>query len=103
MSTDLEMVNPVAVGRDTLLCPKCGEDNLHHGRVHIYERPEDQPWVRQTVIEDDAINSSVAIGSTGNPSRRRHGLAIEFFCEQCGDVGELTIAQHKGQTLIRWR
>ena len=39
---------------------------------------------------------------SGNPSARRHGIAIEFTCEQCGDGLRLTIAQHEGHTLIEW-
>jgi hypothetical protein len=38
-----------------------------------------------------------------NPSGRRHGLAIAFDCEGCGDEIELTIAQHKGLTAFAWR
>jgi hypothetical protein len=38
-----------------------------------------------------------------NPSWRRDGIAIEFCCEGCGSIGELTIAQHKGVTLVGWR
>jgi hypothetical protein len=26
---------------DTLLCPRCGERNLHHVHVIVYERKED--------------------------------------------------------------
>jgi hypothetical protein len=83
------------VADGTLLCPSCGEDcGLHHGRITIYQRREDQSHVVRTIV-DSAVTSNVVIGNTNNPSRRRHGLAIEFSCEQCGGVGELTIAQHK--------
>jgi hypothetical protein len=45
---------------------------------------------------------------SGNPSSRRQGLAIRFFCEGCGgadsdDIIELTVAQHKGSTELAWR
>jgi hypothetical protein len=46
---------------------------------------------------------------SGNPSPRRDGIVISFFCEQCtnwgetGEVIELTLAQHKGATEIGWR
>jgi len=39
----------------------------------------------------------------GNPSRRRDGLAIEFSCENCPAILELTIKQHKGETFFAWR
>jgi hypothetical protein len=38
-----------------------------------------------------------------NPSERRQGLAIAFSCEDCDAKLELTIAQHKGNTIVEWR
>jgi hypothetical protein len=37
-----------------------------------------------------------------NPSARRHGIRIEFECEDCGHASQLTLAQHKGETLVAW-
>ena len=73
---------------------------LHHGRVVIYQRREDQSQALRTIIDgaDGGARSDVVINDDGNPSHRRHGLAIDFHCEQCRNIGELTIAQHKGQT-----
>ena len=45
----------------------------------------------------------VPAAGSGNPSDRRHGLAVAFTCEACPFQGELTVAQHKGATLVGWR
>ena len=85
-----------------LLCPHCGGTYLHHGKVSIYEREEDQ---------DNGLHVSVERGGTlsvdqdlsGNPSLRRHGLTIQFWCEICKANPELTIVQHKGQTFVQFQ
>ena len=87
-----------------LACPSCGCNNLHHGKVTIFSRAEDDAEV--TVVTASGSNVSmrnVANASTENPSRRRHGLRIQFWCEICNDnVFELCIAQHKGTTYLHW-
>jgi hypothetical protein len=35
-----------------------------------------------------------------NPSPRREGVVISFFCENCPGKFELHIVQHKGNTLL---
>ena len=37
-----------------------------------------------------------------NPSARRYGLRIFFWCEHCCAVPVLNIYQHKGNTFLRW-
>jgi len=117
------------VGKDLsmLCCPRCGEIYLHHEGVISYDRSEDAEKVVKTTTlspvtdaEDvKATTTSVEVtDGIGNPSDRRHGLAIAFWCECCSfdddpnDLGnairsgrriELTIAQHKGSTHIGWR
>jgi hypothetical protein len=39
----------------------------------------------------------------GNPSSRRGGVAIRFWCEGCDSAPELTLEQHKGETHLHWR
>jgi len=99
-----------------LLCPVCHEANLHHTSVEAYFRPE----------EDSPIGTMVGATSHGtvtvdpqanmvrkNPSTRRNGMRIKFFCEHChaGDPTEndfiseyyaLVITQHKGTTYMCW-
>ncbi|MNE47840.1 hypothetical protein D3C80_1422660 [compost metagenome] len=102
-------MNPSAVEVSDLICPRCGGDYLAHGRVDVFNRGEDARTL--THIRVDGAQASVRLVSSDevpNPSRRRWGLSIRFDCEACssgdpGDVIELTIAQHKGQTEIGWR
>jgi hypothetical protein len=92
-------------GNQVVLCPRCGDAYLHHGRVVLYLRGEDEEHLlRVTVGMDGAVAREFvsAIGS-GTPSRRRHGLAVRFWCENCHGWSELTLSQHKGNTEIAWR
>src|SRR5262245_48689829 len=97
----------VATDGAVLLCPRCGENYLHHGQVEIFDRREDA----------DGLHTTVGVGRVAvdrdmsrKPSSRRHGIAIGFWCEQCngneadvrGASMRLTIAQHKGQTFLAW-
>jgi hypothetical protein len=98
-------------GRDTtiLVCPRCGFNYLHQGCVTVYDRSEDERTTRVVeVANGSATLSNLPSDNAANPSSRRHGLAISFSCEGCGggtsdDIIELTVAQHKGQTVVAWR
>jgi hypothetical protein len=96
----------VRIEDNVLECPLCPGTYgyLHHGAVTIYHRHEDEPLVTKIeVSKGEALTSKVDNSYSGNPSLRRHGLAICFECEHCGQTSELTIAQHKGGSLIAWR
>jgi uncharacterized cysteine cluster protein YcgN (CxxCxxCC family) len=101
-----------------LLCPECGECYLHQGNTTIFQRNEDEGFTR--VIAQDGDTATVTnfpSGDTHNPSRRRHGLIIEFLCEHCNysydsasdevspertEPFRLAIYQHKGCTYVEW-
>lgn len=97
-----------------LLCPVCNGNNLHHNSVIHYHRREDEETVRVTYVEGAEFSSSLVPNETsGNPSRRRDGIAIEFWCENCHAMAEdtdkefpayfrLQIQQHKGTTYLDW-
>jgi ribosomal protein S27AE len=87
-----------------LTCPRCGEQWLHHGEVRIYSRPIEDGPVQETIIGHHG-NVMVAPRYAGykNPSGRRDGIAIDLWCESCGEGSTLAIAQHKGMTSIGWR
>ena len=96
-------IKPVRLEENELLCPRCGFNYLHHERVTVFDRPDDHPTTRVVRI-DDEVNVTVATSyDCGNPSDRRDGLLIEFWCEECGYNLTLQIAQHKGNTLLSWR
>ena len=101
------------------LCPKCGGEYLHQTNTTIYERSEDDDWT--TVMKQDGhemVVTKFPSADTHNPSYRRHGLVIDFTCENCHNVGidgkgrelpprssepfHLAIFQHKGVTYIEW-
>lgn len=87
-----------------LNCPCGGEGNLHQGNVTIFQRHEDGDIT--TVIAQDKNTAQVSdfpSQDTCNPSPRRHGLLIEFSCEQCPEkTCHLSIFQHKGHTFVQW-
>ncbi len=85
-----------------LACPKCGDEGyMHHGEVTVYERREDATKGLRIRIHGE--NVTIDTTQAGNPSFRRDGLRISFYCENCGDTFNLSLAQHKGQTLGFWR
>jgi len=102
---------PVTFDSGMLRCPRCGYGYLHHDRVTVFERPEDDPDVTVTTMSgNDAFQVQLPNAISRNPSARRDGLTIRFWCESChadgplaGPVIELAIAQHKGQTEMFWR
>lgn len=81
-----------------LLCPHCGAEQMHHGAVEIFDRPEDAPSASHVVVDGESIR--IDRDGTGNPSLRRHGLRIRLWCEICSSVSQLNIAQHKGDTRL---
>ena len=89
----------------TLLCPCCGGDYLHHVGVVVYDRPrEDAPSYETRIATGQGCDGGFGgdVPARGNPSSRRHGVAIDFVCELCGESAELVIAQHKGQSYLAW-
>ena len=90
-----------------LLCPRCRYDYLHQGRVEVYQRTEEDGASGIAAIIAGAVSDGVM---DNNPSHRRDGVRIWFFCEECcqGDDGEwqedlaMTIVQHKGRTYVGW-
>lgn len=94
-----------------LLCPDCGEINLHQGQVEAWNRPEDADTGNHIVVVGDSVTGDNDMSK--NPSPRRQGLSIEFACEHCsydektnnldGKVFTLNIIQHKGSTYLMWK
>lgn len=87
-----------------LNCHCGGGGNLHQGNVTIFHRGEDGDTT--TVIAQDGKTvqaTDFPNRDTCNPSPRRHGMLIEFECEQCpGKDLRLAIFQHKGHTFVEW-
>jgi hypothetical protein len=99
----IEFAPDAGIGPE-LKCPRCGFGYLHQGRVTVFERSEDDELTAVTIV-DGGLSATHLRPSTevNNPSSRRHGMAIAFNCEGCGEGIELTFAQHKGVTAVAWR
>jgi hypothetical protein len=101
-------------GAISLCCPQCRGDRLHHGRVTVFHRIEDDEMITQTVVTGPtATVEAVPNSRTANPSSRRDGIEIEFqrreLChrEKKSDLANqrmfLRIARHRRKTLLEWR
>ena len=92
---------PLRFGLDydgtALVCPSCGSPFTHQGTVEVWNRDEDEDREGVTVATDGATGI-VAAGH--NPSDRRRGVRVWFECEVCPVKFAVTIAQHKGQTIM---
>lgn len=104
---DLQLSGEIGTREDgarhsVLLCPRCGEETLHHGKVSVFDRPEDATVVTLTTVDAGVVAVHPRANGEGNPSSRRDGVTIDFDCESCGDGITLRLAQHKGSTLISW-
>lgn len=89
---------------NVLLCPHCGESYLHHDTVNVYSRYEDGVQTMHTEIDANFQTKTALVASSTvlNPSGRRGGLSIAFWCEICTGESTLTISQHKGRTFVNW-
>ena len=110
LKPDAHIVIKPNSGGANLLCPRCGNSYLHHRGVVAYDRSEDAETVLKTSVGVGKTSVQlVAQAESGNPSVRRDGLVIQFWCENCGggddgsSVIELTLAQHQGETEVAWR
>lgn len=81
-----------------LLCPSCGGEFLRQKQVRVFARSEDATSGVRATFGDRGF--AIDSGMGGNPSPRGDGISISLECDQCGATSELTVSQHKGQTLI---
>lgn len=89
---------------NALLCPYCRGPWLHHEDIISFgRRAEDAPSIVTRVHRAGRITRMPSEQSR-NPSARRDGVAIRFWCETCGEDNiELVVEQHKGNSFLRWR
>lgn len=84
-----------------LLCPVCGNCNLHHEAIEWWTRPGGEDGHSEVTILGEVREGRVPDHSH-NPSSRRNGLRLRLYCEFGCDVPALDISQHKGVTFIEW-
>jgi len=83
-----------------LLCPECNGPNMHHDKVEIFDCGEDEEEGTHVVVEGDDVKIDKSL--LGNPSPRRHGLKISFWCEKCNNTNVFILRQHKGNSFVGW-
>jgi hypothetical protein len=83
-----------------LLCPFCESEYLHHSKIEIYDRQEDDD--AGVHVSVDAASVTLDSYISNNPCLRRRGLKIHFWCEECSRVSILTFAQDEGTTNVRF-
>lgn len=103
---DIELEPDCGIGQ-ALLCPRCGGNNLHHVDVQVFCRDEDAPESTCTTVMGTGEATMKMVDSRLNPSGRRDGLKVRFYCETCSFCSHcnrlaLTIVQHKGCTFLEW-
>lgn len=64
-----------------LKCPSCDSNALHHEKVEVFDREDDETEGLHVVISGGKVTTDRNLD--GNPSRRRNGLSISFWCENC--------------------
>ena len=116
------MGQPLHIDHTSLRCPFCGSPTLHHETVDVYFRQEDADHGIAVTVQGAAVGAMtkaseqvtggmrdpdlipVAVGTDQqqNPSPRRDGVAIRFWCEACPATPVLNVIQHKGDTIIEW-
>lgn len=80
-------------------CAYCGSENLHHYEVQVFQRhKEDSPEGTLTEVEEDMVATYTNHSMEDNPSGRRNGVRILCDCENCEELTEIRILQHKGCT-----
>jgi hypothetical protein len=96
------MISPKFKIRDndasSLNCPICDEEYLHQNKTEIFERAEDEENGLHVIVNRNEIKMDKNLNR--NPSSRRNGLKITFWCESCQKESVLNIVQHKGTTWI---
>ena len=83
-----------------LKCPSCNSNALHHEKVEVFDREDDETEGLHVVVSDGKVTTDSNLA--GNPSRRRNGLSISFWCEDCNVKPVMEIVQHKGSTFINF-
>ena len=81
-----------------LVCPNCKGTYLHQVSVDYFDRQEDAQQGTHILVQNGT--ATLDTNMSGNPSKRREGIVITFDCENCEATPRLTIAQHKGNSLV---
>ena len=86
---------------EPLECPHCGCEYLHHVKIEVFNRQEDEIKGLHVCVDRAGLTMDTEL--LGNPSPRRDGLRIHFSCEQCHSHPQLEIFQPKGCTFVNFK
>ena len=100
MHSTLEVKLPVGDDSIPTICPVCEGEYLHQYKADVCFRTEDAYKGVCAVVTQDGVLQGTSQES--NPSARRDGMTISFWCETCSEKSHLIISQHKGGTYIFW-
>jgi len=90
----------IKMEQDTLCCP-CGCPQIHPFKTESFFRSaEDSEYGTHSTTNHNEARTDRDMKE--NPSPRRDGIKIYFWCEWCRKNLELQIIQHKGDTIIGW-
>ena len=88
-------------GSSHVKCIHCECKLLHQFKVEVFFRKEDNINGLHAIIDESGIEKNIKKNNqVYNPSSRRNGIIIHFYCEHCKKVSLLHIVQHKGCTYI---
>lgn len=100
--TYVQLDHEASPGESWLRCT-CGESTgLHQDQVTVFNR-DGEDSDSGLCVHVDGQDCQQSGGMNGNPSDRRDGLLIGFWCEYCGQRSTMDIHQHKGTTVVRWK
>ena len=100
-----EFASPMVSESGELACPYCGDDGyLHHDLVQVYSRErEDSDSGIHATVSSKHLSAYADKDMRKNPSSRRDGITISFWCETCDSTYLLTISQDRGKTYLGWQ
>jgi len=87
-----------------LVCPQCGDNQLHQKTVRTFFPDEEFAENGQGTATCINHGGSVEIhrDMEDNPSYLRTGMTVDFECEGCREMSTLAIYQHEGRTMVKW-
>ena len=92
----------ITCNAEFLVCPVCSSEYLHHDAVAIFNREgEDATDGLHVEVWGQALAAD-RNADEGNPSGRRDGVTITFWCEGCEATLQLEVVQIKGRTALSW-
>ncbi len=79
-------------------CSSCGYEYIHQYFIEIFDRDEDEKECLHVTVNEKRLLTDRS--NKSNPSPRRQGIRIKFYCESCPYDTVMEIYQHKGETFV---